>query len=86
MGKAAPQTKGHPPPRGKREMDNEKISAALAAVHEMEATSPEAAAVAGLLKSWLTDESGYDEETWPKLKEALERERRRIGARGLFGG
>ena len=28
-----------------------------------------------LLKSWLNDESGYDEETWPNLKEALDRER-----------
>jgi hypothetical protein len=86
MRKAARQAKGHSAPRGNRETDNEKISAALAAVDKMEAASPEAAAVAGLLKSWLTDESGYDEETWPKLKEALDRERRRIGARDLFRG
>jgi hypothetical protein len=37
-----------------------------------------------LLRSWLADESGYDEETWPKLKKALDQQRRRVGARGLF--
>ena len=28
-----------------------------------------------LLDEWLADESGYDEETWPELKAALERDR-----------
>lgn len=28
-----------------------------------------------LLKTWLQDESGYDEETWPKLKNAIEAHR-----------
>jgi hypothetical protein len=28
-----------------------------------------------LLDEWLKDESGYDEETWPELKEALDRDR-----------
>ena len=28
-----------------------------------------------LLKKWLKDESGYDEETWPRLKEAIEANR-----------
>jgi hypothetical protein len=37
-----------------------------------------------LLDSWLADESGYDEETWPELKKALDEERRRVGARRLF--
>ena len=32
----------------------------------------------------MADELGYDEETWPALKEALDRERERIGARKLF--
>ena len=35
-------------------------------------------------KSWLGNESGYDEETWPKLKKALNQERDRVGARRLF--
>lgn len=26
-----------------------------------------------LMDEWMKDESGYDEETWPELKEALER-------------
>jgi hypothetical protein len=35
-----------------------------------------------LLEEWLTDESGYDEETWPELKAALERDR--LSDRKLF--
>jgi len=31
-----------------------------------------------LLDEWMTDESGYDEQTWPELKEALEREREHV--------
>lgn len=27
-----------------------------------------------LLDKWLADESGYDEETWPKIRKALEAE------------
>ena len=34
------------------------------------------------LQSWLADESGYDEETWPWLKKALEEDR--LSARRLF--
>lgn len=28
-----------------------------------------------LLAEWLADESGYDEETWPKVKQAIEENR-----------
>jgi hypothetical protein len=35
-----------------------------------------------LLRAWLADESGYDEETWPRLKQALEANR--SGQRRLF--
>jgi len=35
-----------------------------------------------LIQSWLDDESGYDEETWPWLKTALEEDR--LSARRLF--
>jgi hypothetical protein len=35
-----------------------------------------------LLDEWLTDESGYEKETWPKLKEALDRDR--LSNRPLF--
>lgn len=28
-----------------------------------------------LLEEWLNDESGYDEQTWPELKQALEENR-----------
>lgn len=37
-----------------------------------------------LLHEWEADESGYDEVTWPELQEALDHERRQIGARPLF--
>jgi hypothetical protein len=42
--------------------------------------------VTRLLKSWLADDSGYDEKTWPRLKKALDRERQRVRARELFDG
>jgi hypothetical protein len=35
-----------------------------------------------LLDEWLSDQSGYDEETWPQLKEALDRNR--LSGRRLF--
>ncbi|OGG53868.1 MAG: hypothetical protein A3F84_03675 [Candidatus Handelsmanbacteria bacterium RIFCSPLOWO2_12_FULL_64_10] len=44
----------------------EKTSAAQQAKNE---------AAVRLLKEWLKDESGYDEETWPKLKETIEANR-----------
>lgn len=37
-----------------------------------------------LLDEWMADESGYDEETWPELKKALNRERDNVSARRLF--
>lgn len=37
-----------------------------------------------LLDEWLADDSGYDEETWPELKAALDRDR--LSARKLFDG
>jgi hypothetical protein len=43
-------------------------------------TTPEE--VITLLDEWLQDESGYDEETWPELKEALDRDR--LSERKLF--
>ncbi len=39
-------------------------------------------AVLALLDGWLNDESGYDEETWPELKVALDRDR--LSKRKLF--
>jgi len=32
-----------------------------------------------LLDEWMADDSGYDEESWPDLKEALDRTRREAG-------
>lgn len=41
-----------------------------------------AEAAISLIQEWLADESGYDEETWPELKRALERDR--LSSRKLF--
>ena len=35
-----------------------------------------------LLKTWLGDDSGYDEQVWPLLKKSLNCERARVGAEG----
>lgn len=37
-----------------------------------------------LLDEWMADDSGYDEETWPELKEALDTERDLVSAERLF--
>ena len=37
-----------------------------------------------LLDQWLADESGYDEATWPEIKEALDRDR--LSGRMFFDG
>jgi hypothetical protein len=38
-----------------------------------------------LLDEWMADDSGYDEESWPELKEAIDRNRREAGQyRKLF--
>jgi hypothetical protein len=44
--------------------------------------SPKVKSAIALLDSWLNDESGYDEENWPKLKAALEENR--LSSRRLF--
>jgi hypothetical protein len=61
-----------------------EIAARLEQLDELRPESAQAANLIGLLHSWLADESGYDEKTWPKLKKALDRERRRVGAPSLF--
>ena len=70
--------------KAKQDSREQAISDTLAELNRVEATSPKAKAMIELFRDWLTDESGYDEQTWPKLKKALDRERTRIGARRLF--
>ncbi len=36
------------------------------------------------LNEWMADESGYDEESWPEIQQALDQYRDEIGARRLF--
>jgi hypothetical protein len=61
-----------------------EIAAALAGLDEIKPKTPKAAKVIGLLKTWLNDDSGYDEQMWAKLKTALNGERHRVGASRLF--
>jgi hypothetical protein len=73
--------------RSRKKPRNEaEIAATLNNIEQLKPKSKKAAQMLGLLKSWLNDKSGYDEKNWPKLKKALERERKRVGARRLFDG
>jgi len=71
--------------RGKSRADA-AIAATLNDIEQLKAPTAKAARMLELLKSWLSDKSGYDEKSWPKLKTAIERERKRVGARKLFDG
>jgi hypothetical protein len=62
----------------------EKIAAVIAELDQIKPPSGKVAKAIALFKSWLTDESGYDEKVWPRLRKALEQERERAGARRLF--
>jgi len=73
------------PKPARSKVNNEAaIAATLQGLDDIKPKTAKAAAVIELLRSWLHDESGYDEQTWPKLKKALNQERDRIGARRLF--
>jgi hypothetical protein len=68
----------------KAQTDPEAIQTTIAALDRVEPSNVKVAGLISLLKGWLLDESGYDEEVWPQLKKALDQERTRIGARRLF--
>jgi hypothetical protein len=76
-----PKRKSRKKPKAKPKMD---LAEAKAFLNGLKAPTPQAAKVFALLKTWLDDESGYDEETLPELKKALDAERDRVGARRLF--
>jgi hypothetical protein len=87
MKKTAPRTRrvDRRPPRSRSKADQRAdIAAGLERLDGLRPESAQAVGLINLLRSWLADESGYDEETWPKLKKALDQQRRRVGARGLF--
>ena len=56
-----------------------KISSPLAPLNPEQVRN-----VIDLLDEWMADESGYDEETWPELKAAIDKERDLILAEKLF--
>jgi hypothetical protein len=60
------------------------IKATLERLDQLEPATSNSAGLIALLRSWLRNESGYDERTWPKLKDAFDEERNRVGARRLF--
>ncbi|UBF25663.1 hypothetical protein K9N68_29565 [Kovacikia minuta CCNUW1] len=37
-----------------------------------------------ILDEWIADESGYEEETWSKLVQSLNQQRKTVSARSLF--
>jgi len=49
---------------------------------EVPKTAAHNAAALNLLRVWLADESGYDEQTWPTLKQTMEANR--LSDRNLF--
>ena len=49
------------------------IASTLKDLQEIKVETRKARRVVEMLESWLRDESGYDEKTWPKLKKSLER-------------
>jgi hypothetical protein len=49
-----------------------------------ESAEERAEALRALFAEWLADESGYDEETFPQLKAALEETRKSVSAQPLF--
>ena len=51
-----------------------EIAARRERLDELQPESAQAAGLITLLRSWLADDSGYDEETWPKLKKALDQD------------
>jgi len=73
-------------PRAQRKarVDREKIAASIAELDRIKPPNAKVAKAVALFKSWLADESGYDEKVWPRLKKALEDERKLAGARSLF--
>lgn len=72
------------PSAAARKKKQPAIASALDKLDDIEPATPRATALIALLRSWLDDESGYDEETWSNLTTALDAERKRAGARRLF--
>ena len=78
MRKSSPSSRHeHPGQMRSRSKKDQKdtIAAAVQRLEELKPETPQAASLIALLRSWLTDESGYDEQTWPKLKAALNQAR-----------
>jgi hypothetical protein len=59
-----------------------KVNADTQAEDSSSSQRSKRAACIELLNQWLADESGYDEATWPKIKDLLEENR--ISNRSLF--
>jgi hypothetical protein len=64
----------------------ERVAASLTKIDQLRPATAHGAKVIALLRSWLTDETDYDETAWPPLKKALDQQRAHVGARRLFNG
>lgn len=67
-----------------RESQDVSVTAALNDINRLTPVSAKGVQAIALLKSWLKDDSGYDEQAWPKLRKSLDQQRAKVGARRLF--
>lgn len=85
--KSTLRAQSRPKPK-KKTKATARISLAETKAHldrlKRKAPTPKAAKLIALMREWLDDESGYDEEALPELMKALDAERDRVGARRLF--
>jgi hypothetical protein len=68
---AATKSRGTSPRKQEMRADQEKIAATIVCLDNLRPKSAKAAKAISLFKSWLADESGFDEKVWPRLKKAL---------------
>ena len=69
--KIVPNNNGSTRRQTKEEKKRAEIAETIARLDKLELPDEKDRQFMDLLKSWLQDESGYDEETWPILKRAF---------------
>jgi len=66
-----------------RKPNDAELAGSVATIEQVRPKAAKTQRLVHLLQTWLCDESGYDEVTWPQLKKALDQERTNRGARRL---
>ncbi len=86
MKKSHPAAQSPARRRAERRLSKRRVaaSAAIEGLARVQTRTRKGAKIAALLKSWLEDESGYDEKAFSGLKKRLNEQRDRVGARRLF--